>query len=126
MADQKPTLEYSMASPRNIIEWMTSGFFIGLIATPPALCLAVLSAGMGHGHYAFARALFPVPMLATRLTDNYISLPVILVAVLQFPLCGVIVGYDLSRRRMIAVVAIVVVHVAATVGCLTGLLPNFS
>jgi hypothetical protein len=44
-ARPKPTAE----KPRSIREWVSSGLLIGLVVTPPALFLAVLSAGAGHG-----------------------------------------------------------------------------
>jgi hypothetical protein len=44
---------------------------------------------------------------------------------LQFPLYGVTIGYGLSQRRMIFVAAVVLVHVVATIGCFSGLIPNF-
>ena len=129
--DEKHTLDYAnlqstLGRPRSIAAWVSSGLLLGIMLTPPALFLAVLSAGAGHGTYAFARAFFPLPMLATRLTGDHISTPLIVATILQFPLYGSIVGYALARRRMIVVAAIAFVHATAVTGCFSGLIPNFS
>jgi hypothetical protein len=129
--DERPTLDYAKPQspaqyPRSIAAWVSSGLLLGIMLTPPALFLAVLSAGAGHGTYVFARAFFPLPMLATRLTGNYISTPLIVAAVLEFPLYGTIAGCGLARRRMIVVAAVAFIHTAAVIGCFSGLIPNFS
>ncbi|HSZ59279.1 MAG TPA: hypothetical protein VK797_26795 [Tepidisphaeraceae bacterium] len=129
--NERPTLDYAMPHsraqpPRRIAAWVSSGLLLGIVLTPPALFLAVISAGAGHGDYAFARAFFPLPMLATRLTGNYISIPLIVAAILQLQLYGSMVGYALARHRKIVIAAVAFVHAAAVAGCFSGLIPNFS
>ena len=102
------------------------GALCGAFLTLPALLLAFISAGAGHGHYTFARLLFPIPMLATLLTNNQISNTLIVAAILQFPFYGLIVGFGIGRRKMLPVVAVVFAHVAGVVGCFLNLIPNFS
>ena len=99
----------------------------GLLFTPLAFVLAVLSAGAGHGNYAFARLFFPFSMLATRVTEDVITTPLILVALAQFPMYGILM--DLGRvrgwsGRTAAVLACV--HGIAAVLCFCGTIPNFS
>ncbi|ESY35285.1 hypothetical protein X747_28110 [Mesorhizobium sp. LNJC384A00] len=50
-----------------------AGFLVGLGVTPVAFFLALYSAGAGHGDYVLARLLYPVPMLATLLTNTTIT-----------------------------------------------------
>ena len=54
------------------------GTLFGMVVTLPALFLAVLSSGAGHGDYLFARALFPWPMLVTL--DQEIGVPALVMA----------------------------------------------
>jgi hypothetical protein len=104
------------------------GLSLGLLVGLPALVLAAASAGSGHGNYLFARMLFPWPMLLTRVQGDVITMPLIALAVAQFPLYGALIGATLSsgRARIIAVVAIGLFHVIAGAICFSGALPNFS
>ena len=105
---------------------------IGVIVTPIAFFLALLSAGAGHGHYVFARLFFPYSMLLTRWANDTITFPLILLALVQFPLYGAIIGIATSKRPLarligcVAAVLIVVVHAIAVMKCFSGLIPNFS
>jgi hypothetical protein len=47
--------------------WVLIGAIRGAGLELPALLLAIVSAGGGHGDYVAARVLFPLPMLLTRL-----------------------------------------------------------
>jgi hypothetical protein len=99
----------------------------GVLLTPEAAYVAVLSGGAGHGHYEAARALFPGPMLLTRLTGDTLTLPVLLLALAQFPLYGAAVGWSASRGRTTwGLVSLLAGHAAAVILCFAGLLPNFS
>jgi hypothetical protein len=68
------------------------GVLIGAGVTPIALLVAAISGGAGHGHYVFARLLFPIPMLLARLTGDTISLPSVALALAQFSLYGLLAG----------------------------------
>jgi hypothetical protein len=103
------------------------GVGIGVLLTPIAIILAVLSAGVGHGHYEFARLFFPHTMLLTRLTDDSITVPLIILALAQFPLYGAIIGVTGSRNSAALTAALLlVVHVVAAIICFSGVIPNFS
>ncbi len=58
----------------------------GAVLTLPALFLAFVSAGGGHGDYFFARLLFPYAMLDTRMTQDTIGLASLAMAVAQLPI----------------------------------------
>lgn len=105
---------------------MVAGGVIGAIIIYPAISAAVISGGMGHGHYTAARALFPVPMLLTLWTDNHISDLSIVLAFIQFPLYGVLVGATPPRKMWVTWSLILAVHLMAAFVCFSGYIPNFS
>lgn len=72
-----------------------------LIVTPIALLLGVGSAGAGHGDYRLAMILFPYTMLSTTIFDS-ITTPFILLAIIQFPLYGVILGSASEKGRFVS------------------------
>mgnify|MGYP007072819004 FL=1 len=96
----------------------------GLALSIPALLLAMLSSGGGHGDYQFARAAFPIPMLLTF--NGSINLLSLVAALVQFPVYGWIVGSAMARREYGRLIVVAVLHVLAVVACFSGLLPNFS
>jgi len=104
------------------------GAAVGVLLTLPALGLAFLSAGGGHGDYLWAKVLFPYAMIVPVFCGTPISLPLILVACLQFPIYGGLIGTWASGRKsaLIVVGSIVGVHVVASVVCLGGTSPYFS
>lgn len=102
------------------------GLALGLVVEAVALFLAVLSAGAGHGDYAAARALFPLPMLATLLEGDTIGLLSMTLALIQFPVMGAITGYSLARARWTPLIAIGIMQVVATLIAFSGVIPNFS
>lgn len=65
---------------------------VSLVVTPIALLLGVGSAGAGHGDYRLAMMLFPYTMLSTAVFES-ITVPFIALAIVQFPLYGVVLGY---------------------------------
>ena len=100
-----------------------TGILIGAAITPLAVGAAVVSAGAGHGSYAFAKLLFPYSMLFTLFADNTISHPLIGCALVQFPIYGlVITSFDATK----AIIVLAILHVCCVVLCFSGLLPNFS
>lgn len=105
----------------------SAGIGIGVLITPVAVTLAVMSGGAGHGHYEFARLFFPYTMLLTRLVGDTITLPLMALALAQFPLYGEIIGFAKSKgSAAIAAVLLVVAHTIAVIVCFSGAIPNFS
>lgn len=103
------------------------GTLLGVCVTPPAVSLAIISAGAGHGHYEFARLLYPYSMLLTRLAGDIITPLLMVLALLQFPLYGAAMGFAATKGQTAwAVVLLGAVHAAAAVLCFSGTLPNFS
>ena len=102
------------------------GVAIGVATTLPAIGGAVMSGGMGHGHYGLARALFPVPMLSTLLTHDTIGVVAGGLALVQFPFYGAVVGAAHGRQGAVVILFVVAVHLIAAVACFAGLIPNFS
>ena len=70
-----------------------------LVVTPVALLLGIASGGAGHGDYFAAMLLFPYTMLSAA-AFGYISLPFILLAVGQFPACGIALGRANEKGRI--------------------------
>jgi hypothetical protein len=88
-----------MANQTKSARAIAFGLLIGLGATVPAVILAIVSGGSGHGDYALALALFPFPMLLTQMTEGNIAALSIVSALGQFPLYGAILGYYKSIGR---------------------------
>jgi len=103
------------------------GLLVGVLVTPVAAVSAVGSAGAGHGHYEAARVLFPCTMLLTRMAGDTITLPLLVLALAQFPCYGATIGFAASKgRTALALVPLLAAHVAAVVLCFSGVIPNFS
>src|SRR5262245_47802755 len=106
---------------------LISGVVIGVLVTPLAASWGVISAGAGHGHYEFARLFFPYTMLLTRLTGDTITLPLMALALIQFPLYGLVIGLAAAKGHIaLAMVPLLVVHTATVILCFSGMIPNFS
>jgi len=114
---------YSMYSKGTLV-----GLAIGIAVTFPAIILAWASAGAGHGDYLYARLFFPYTMLLTLAQDNTISLPLIVLGLIQFPSYGTIIGFGLyiSKNKWLIPLVVTLMHLAFAVACFSGLLPNFS
>ena len=81
-----------------------------LAATPLCLLAGLGSAGGGHGDYVWARVLFPYTMLSA-LAFGTISVPFLLLAVIQFPLYGLTLGAAAKRGRLLsALLVLAAVH----------------
>jgi len=114
-------------SRRSCLRKSLTGVAIGVVLTPIAAVLAVVSGGAGHGDYLLARLLFPYTMLLTRLTGDVITVPLVVLALAQFPIYGAIMGVAFSRPSATAIsVFVVVSHLVAAGLCFSGMLPNFS
>jgi hypothetical protein len=89
-----------------------------LVATPVFLFVGLASTGMGHGNYFFTKLLFPFTMLLAVLAGS-IKPPLMWLALAQYPLYGVILGFANKRGRLRRVASIVtVVHALSAVICL--------
>ncbi|MER9316620.1 hypothetical protein NKI31_14125 [Mesorhizobium sp. M0659] len=99
-----------------------AGFLVGLGITRVAFFLTLYSAGAGHGDYGLARLLYPVPMLATLLTNTTITGLSIGLAALQFPAYGAFVAGAGGSRWL----ALGVFHLVAIAAAFSGLLESFS
>jgi hypothetical protein len=100
--------------------WIPVAVFFGL--TPFFLFLGLVSAGVGEGKYFLAKMLFPFTMLST-VPFHSIRRPFILLAVVQYPLYGLLVGIaNLKRTLLICGFALAIIHISLVVACL--LLPE--
>jgi hypothetical protein len=97
------------------------GGIMGVVVTPIAAIAAMISGGAGHGHYVAARVLYPIPILLAEQFGEF-SLPLIVLALAQFPIYGVVGG----AFRLKGLIWILVIHFIAVVICFSGLLSNFS
>lgn len=104
------------------------GLLVGAAITLPAMFIAVVSSGAGHGDYGAARLLFPYSMLLTLITGDTIGVLSIVVALIQFPLYGLVIGAGMRDRRwrIAAILMLSIGHGIAALACFAGLLPNFS
>jgi hypothetical protein len=98
-----------------------AGLIFGLCATPVALLLALFSAGSGHGHWVLARALYPIPMLVTLLTDKTVTSLSVGLAVAQFPAYGAFAAPGGSIRWLV----LGLVHAIAVAAAFSGVLGYF-
>ena len=94
---------------------------VALVVTPPALLLGIGSAGAGHGDYFWAKILFPYTMLSTVLFES-ITVPFLVLAIVQFPLYGLSLGYAKGKRRLAGRAAVLLsAHLLAVVLVLSAL-----
>jgi hypothetical protein len=90
------------------------GFALGVVFTFPAMLLALMSAGGGHGAYAAARMLYPFPLLlaaATRETAGTSLL--LLTAFLQWPIEGALIGAAIASKRPRLAFLVAAAHLSA-------------
>jgi hypothetical protein len=88
------------------------GLGLGLLTTLIGAGLVILAAGAGHGTYAPAKLLFPFAMLLA-VAARTIDLPSLILAGLQFPLYGIILGSVSSSRMRSVASAFGVIHLIA-------------
>lgn len=89
--------------------------WIALVITPIALVLAFASAGFGHGNYVLARIVLP---FACLLIGTAMTPLVLLAAVIQWPVYGLIVTHANSRKLACGVVLLI--HTLAAIWLFTG------
>lgn len=90
-----------------------------------AVFLAFISAGSGHGDYAFARLLFPLPLLFMPL-EGGMGVMTLSTGALQFPLYGAFISWIAERRSYAYLAALAFLHLAAAIACFTGALSQFT
>ena len=91
-------------------------------ATPVALCAGVLSGGAGHGSYVFAKLLFPFTMALTPAFGDIIVAPLIVLAVVQYPIYGLLLDRSASGGRLTECALLLsAVHIAAAIFCFVAL-----
>jgi hypothetical protein len=87
---------------------------LSIVITPLFLLIALGSGGVGHGTYGAVLLIFPFASLSAVVLDRFFdaTLVMILMAVLQFPAYGVVVGIC-ARKDLVSVVmvGIVAVHI---------------
>jgi hypothetical protein len=99
---------------------------VSLVLTPVFLFLGLVSGGAGHGDYVLARILFPFTMLSTRIFGSIVT-PFILLAIIQFPLYGLVLGTANVRRKMLVSSAgLLVLHSISAALCFFVVDENFS
>ena len=85
-----------------------------------AVVIAAVCAGGGHGIYSPAAILFPYTMLSTGLLKT-ITAPFMLLALLQFPAYGAMIGWAMHRSKGKAAVRVIaIVHALAAIAALFG------
>ena len=90
---------------------------VSLAATPILLFLGLASAGAGHGDYILAKILFPYTLLSTRVSGSITAL-FLGVAVVQFPLYGMMLGgANVKGGFQRTLVLIGLIHALAVVAC---------
>ena len=84
-----------------------------LAVTPVVLILSIGSAGVGHGDYFWAMIFFPYTMPSALVFDE-ITVPFIVLAILQFPLYGMMLAFAAERRSfLLSAIGLAVVHILA-------------
>jgi hypothetical protein len=99
---------------------------LSFMVTPVFLYLGIASGGAGHGHYLLAKILFPFTMLSTRAFGSIVA-PFILLAIIQFPLYGFILGSaNVKGRMFLSFIGVFLIHLLAASACFVVLSENFS
>ena len=94
---------------------MTCSLLTGIVA----FMVAVVAAGSGHGTYLPAKCLFPYTMLSTRWTES-ITTPFIVVALLQFPVYGIILAKANTKQKVaLALCVVTAIHIFVVLLTLT-------
>jgi hypothetical protein len=97
------------------------GVLVGIVPAGVFSLWSFLSAGMGHGSYKPAMLFFPYAMVLTIFT-NTISNPLIVLALLQYPLYGAAIASPTGTRKKLGVLLVIaVLHgLAITAGFMFG------
>lgn len=85
------------------------------LLTPLLLIVAMFAMGAGHGSYKPAMGLFPFGMLGTIWQDS-ITLPFIIIAILQYPIYGFIIDKTLfAKRKKQIVLGLLLSHIVLAI-----------
>jgi len=96
-------------------QWLPA--IVGLLLTPFTMLAALYSSAVGHGNYFWAIVFYPYTMLSTFVFQS-ITIPFILLAVLQYPIYGVLAGYGWIKGKGLRYgLGLLLVHVSALVLC---------
>jgi hypothetical protein len=90
-----------------------------VFATPVCLAGAIASAGAGHGSYFWAKVCFPYSTLSFQ-GPHPLTAPFMLLAIVQLPFYGVILGLALTRRSVLlwaGVFLLAALHVVFVLMC---------
>ncbi len=102
---------------RNKQFWLFGGIVSGVLIGALAIVITVLIAGGGHGSYIPAKLFFPYTMLST-FHFGIINLPFVVLAIVQFPLYGAVIGIAGGRGKTLHVSAVIaLVHLIVAVMC---------
>jgi len=88
-----------------------------ILLTPFLLIIAAVSGGVGHGNYILAIVLFPYAAVAAVMLDHFFNstIPMIVMAALQFPLYGTLIGLGQRwARGGVVTSALLALHTIAT------------
>jgi hypothetical protein len=89
---------------------------VSLIVTPLALFAGGVSAGGGHGDFVWLKVLFPYSLLQAFIFQS--AALGILLAVVQFPVYGIIMAFAGKGRSFgLTGLILTLVHISATVLC---------
>ena len=116
----------TVSAARSPARAVAVGFAAGALIALPALMVAFISAGAGHGDYVAARLLFPWPMLLTLIEDDGVGMLCMTVGLLQFPIYGGIFGWSIARKTYALVMFCCLAHAVAAALCFSGALLSFS
>jgi hypothetical protein len=89
---------------------------ISIVITPFCLLLALGSAGAGHGDYFLIKIFFPYTMIST-IYLNSITLPFIILGIIQFPLYGIIIAIAIKKWKLFTSL-ILAFHILSVFFCL--------
>lgn len=84
-----------------------------------SIVLSIYSAKSGHGSYFWAKLFFPFTMISTYFLFE-ITLPFIIIALVQFPIYGIVLDITSNKKRrfLFASVSILVIHTVLFIYCL--------
>ena len=100
-----PVLVYSSWRPpavtiRRQVLFSVIGILLGALAGMALLFVTVAATGGGHGTYGAAKLFFPFTMALTGVTEE-INTPGIVIALAQYPLYGLLIGWLTARNRRV-------------------------
>jgi len=101
---------------------------ISILITPLLFYAAVFAAGGGHGTYLPARIFFPYTMLSTHFSNDTITNPSIIFALIQIPFYGVLLSVAEQKSEKMLLffkIGIVSVHTFAFILCFVIPIPYF-